>query len=493
MEDIYSNVSTLLFILLVAYVAGFAFYGIFASKEGSVSSEHYFAAKGTVGGIGGGVSLWATLFSAGTFVGGAGFFYTHGIGTLYFTILQYLIMGLTIYVFGRMLFRRAADMPENIYSPISVVLGKQNRAILRWVLVLIVFFFLIPYFSMQFAALGKLISSTTTISYPTVITLAVMAFIFYSFRGGLPFVIRTDWVQATLTVLPIFLLCYIFLNTGWSVSFSEFITDIDEVKNGELMDVPGPFGLFSVPFMLALGIAFGLAPIVQPQSSGRFISADSEKAITTMSFIVPIGGLFAILPAALFGLGGAVVFPDLNTGDEVLPAILSGVLPVVAALVLIGIVSATISTIDSLVITLGGVFSEALSQSGEKLANLDQKMTGQIFVALTVLCAFAASLNPPDLVAKLAILSASGIAHTFPVVAACLLRLPASYFLLCASITVGPFMFFLASFGVLPPDFGFSSLYEKSVPTFLVSFLVSLLFCGASLAVGQLAIVKRRT
>ena len=106
--------------------------------------------------------------------------------------------------------------------------------------------------------------------------------------------------------------------------------------------------------------------------------------------------------------------PGLANPAGATPALLaSGAVPVpVALLLMVGILSSAISTLDSIALTLGSVVARDLMPRGT--AEGRQVLTGRVVVVAVVLAAAFFALRRAGIVDQLAALSAAGLVVTVP-------------------------------------------------------------------------------
>ena len=73
-----------------------------------------------------------------------------------------------------------------------------------------------------------------------------------------------------------------------------------------------------------------------------------------------IFGVIYTLVAILWGFSATIMFPDLENVDLATPLLLSSdiVPPILGVIVMVGIMAAAISTIDSILLTLASVFAK---------------------------------------------------------------------------------------------------------------------------------------
>ena len=110
---------------------------------------------------------------------------------------------------------------------------------------------------------------------------------------------------------------------------------------------PDPIALITVVILTSLG-TWGL-----PQMIGKFYAIKSESMIQKGTLISTV---FAIIVAGgcyfLGGFGRLFITPDEMKGfDQIIPTMISGLAPIIVAVVIVLVLSASMSTLSSLVLT----------------------------------------------------------------------------------------------------------------------------------------------
>jgi SSS family solute:Na+ symporter len=117
----------------------------------------------------------------------------------------------------------------------------------------------------------------------------------------------------------------------------------------DLLTLPGPNGFFTPGMWFGMGIALSFGIVFQPHMMIRYYTAVDGKTIKWLGATTPIYLMTLYIPAALVGLGGAVVLPDLAIPDQVFPELLFRYAPAwLTGAILAGATAASMSTLDSI-------------------------------------------------------------------------------------------------------------------------------------------------
>lgn len=224
--------------------------------------------------------------------------------------------------------------------------------------------------------------------------------------------------------------------------------------NPGLLTLPGPKGLFTSPFLIASAIAIVLIPISQPQFTTRLVVLKSLKSVHKMAYAVGIFAILVILPTAFIGLYGAVKYPEASTADFLSNALLFDQAVPVAALAVVGLFAACLSTTNAQIFALGTELRSLLSGSDKR----DMRIT-KIGIVIFSLIVLVFSTYMSDELVLLARVSFTGTSMIAPVVlGAVIFKNPPKSLLILSSFALGYFVLSLAGFvpdrfGELPLDF----------------------------------------
>jgi SSS family solute:Na+ symporter len=141
------------------------------------------------------------------------------------------------------------------------------------------------------------------------------------------------------------------------------------------------------------------------------------RALRRMIFWVLGFGFVFTLIAVVWGFAALLIAPDLEAPAGATPALLgSGVVPLpVSLLLIVGILSAAVSTLDSIALTLGSMVARDLMRQ-EEGGDARQILIGRVVVVLVVLFAAFFALRNAPIVDQLAALSAAGLVVTVPAI-----------------------------------------------------------------------------
>ena len=336
------------------------------------------------------VGPWLTAFAYGTsyfsavvFVGYAGQFgWKFGIAATWAGIGNAIIGSLLAWV---ILGRRTRIMTQHLSSAtMPDFFGKRFRMpSLKIGASILIFIFMIPYTASLYNGLSRLFGMAFNIDYSVcVIVMAVLTAI-YVIVGGYMATAINDFIQGLIMLVGIVAVIGAVLASkgGLMASLNGLASVTDEtIPNGTVPGVfnsflgPDPVSLLGVVLLTSLG-TWGL-----PQMIGKFYAIRSEGAIhkgtviSTAFALVIAGGCYF-----LGGFGrlfsdeiGVVNGAPVGGYDAVIPTMLSSLSPFLLAIVIILVLSASMSTLSSLVLTSSSTVTLDLLK-GHVLRDMDEK------------------------------------------------------------------------------------------------------------------------
>ena len=389
------------------------------------------------------VGPWLTAFAFGTsyfsavvFVGYAGQFgWKYGLSSAWIGIGNAVIGSLLAWI---ILGRRTKLMTQHIESrtmPDFFGTRFQDQG-LRVVASIIAFVFLIPYTAGVYSGISRLFEMGFSIPYEYCVVIMSVLTAVYVILGGYKATAMNDFIQGIIMLFGIVAVIAAVLSAqGGLVAAVDKLAVIPSDADPNVIGGfaswfgPDPWGLLGVVILTSLG-TMGL-----PQMVGKFYSITDESAIkrgtvisTIFAFIVAGGcyflGGFGRLYDPVIGANGKIAF------DSIVPAMLVTLPDVLIALVVLLVLSASMSTLASLVLTsastmtLDLIYRDKKSLEGEvEEGTIDDVVAEKIerrkvvimrvlivfFIAISLLIA----LNPPTFIAQLMGISWGALAGAF--------------------------------------------------------------------------------
>ena len=331
------------------------------------SSDDFMLAGSSIGAVLGFLTFAAALFSAFTFMGMPDFFRVHGVGAWLFLAFSDGFMVFFLLWFAYKLRKTAKRIG---YKGISgMVADAYQNKWAGYLLFFSSFIFLVPYVSIQIRGISIFLDA----SFPSLVPSWVWAvgtvviMLVYAQIGGLKAIVFSDAIQALLLLVVIWIIGTVCLQKagGLGTMFATL-----KETNPDLLSLPGPKGLFSIQFLIASALSIILIPVSQPQFTTRLVVMKDLPAVHKMAYAVGIFAILVIIPTAFIGFYGAIKYPDANTSDFLTSALLSDQMAPVAALAVVGLFAACLSTTNAQIFALGTEIRSLLKGEDKKVMNI---------------------------------------------------------------------------------------------------------------------------
>ncbi len=380
--------------LIVAYFTMLVHHALAGRKE-SRSVDGYLVASRNLGGVVIALSFYATFMSTNTFIGASGKSWEHGLS---WCVGGLVLTGLAC-VSWIVVAPRFVPLTRK-YGSLTVAdfLGThyESPSVRRLAGVIIAFssvLYLIAIYR------GASLAVETFLGLPYVWCVIVTAVIVtgYTLIGGFKSVVMTDAVQGTLMLIGAVALFVTALSAGGGMT--KILERLEEV-DPSLASLSNYEGLTAA---LAYSIAVGVKYLVEPRQLSRFYGLKDAGALRTAAWIAPIAILvsyFCLLP--LGAMARAIVEPDaIADTDQVVPYLLGpgGLLgPIAGTLFLLVLVSAAMSSIDSVLLVAASTisrdvfrFAETTSRGGD---TTDEVHRTRVWIVIISLAAATFALLP---------------------------------------------------------------------------------------------------
>ena len=341
-------------IVLIIYFAILIGIGFYCRK-------HATDVKGFVLG-GRSVGPWLTAFAYGTsyfsavvFVGYAGQFgWRFGIAATWAGIGNAILGSLLAWM---ILGRRTRVMSQHLDSAtMPQFFGQRFQSpSLKIAASAIIFVFLIPYTASLYNGLSRLFGMAFHIDYSVCIIIMAVLTGVYVIAGGYMATAINDFIQGIIMLVGIVVIVAAVINSKGGMAAA--LDGMARVSDPSVSDTPGIFASFFGPEpmnLMFVVILTSLGTWGLPQMVQKFYAIRDEESIKKGTFISTVFAL--IVAGGCYFLGGfGRLFSDqidIATGgyDSIIPTMLENLSPALLALTVILVLSASMSTLSSLVI-----------------------------------------------------------------------------------------------------------------------------------------------
>ena len=405
------------------------FFGIMIAT-GFYCRKHSTDVEGFVLG-GRSVGPWLTAFAFGTsyfsavvFVGYAGQFgWKYGIAATWAGIGNALLGSLLAWA---VLGRRTRIMSQHLNSATMPQFfeSRYDSKALKLAASVIIFVFLIPYTASLYNGLSRLFGMAFDIDYSIcVIVMGILTGI-YVIAGGYMATAINDFIQGIIMLVGIVAVIAAVLKGQGGLM--EALKGLGQITDPAVSDTPGVFNSFFGPDpvnLLGVVLLTSLGTWGLPQMVQKFYAIKSEKAINKGMII---STLFALVVAGgCYFLGGfGRLFSDkidLAAGgyDSIIPTMLSDLPSLLIAVVVVLVLSASMSTLSSLVLassstlTLDFIKGTVVKDLGEKKQLLIMRILIAVFIVVSAVIAIVQYNSNITFIAQLMGVSWGALAGAF--------------------------------------------------------------------------------
>ena len=381
------------------------------------------------------VGPWLTAFAYGTsyfsaviFVGYAGQFgWKYGIASTWVGIGNALIGSLMAW---GILGRRTRIMTQHLSSAtMPEFFGKRfGSPALKIAASAIIFIFLIPYTASLYNGLSRLFGMAFNIDYSVcVIVMAILTGV-YVIAGGYMATAINDFIQGIIMIFGIIAVIAAVLKSQGG--FLAALDGLAEISDPTVSAAPGVFNSFFGPDplnLLGVVILTSLGTWGLPQMVQKFYAIKNESQVnkgmiisTVFAFIVAGGCYF-------LGGFGRLFTEKLNPAngvpsggyDAVIPTMLSGLPDILIAVVVSLVLSASMSTLSSLVLTSSSTLTldflkdNVIKDMDEKKQVSVMRALIVVFIAISVVLAIIQYKSSVTFIAQLMGVSWGALAGAF--------------------------------------------------------------------------------
>lgn len=399
--------------LLLLFFATMAAIGVYARRK--VRSVGDFVLGGRE------IGPWLTAFAYGTsyfsgvvFIGYAGQFgWAYGVSATWIgignaligSLLAWVVLGRRTRIMTRHL--RSSTMPEFFQK-------RYESGAIKIVASIIIFVFLVPYSASVYKGLSGLFSQAFHIDYIYCIWGMAVLTALYVILGGYLATAINDFVQGVIMLIGIAAVIAAVLNGQGG--FMEAINRLSQIESETAATAnqlgayasffgPDPLNLLGVVILTSLG-TWGL-----PQMVHKFYAIKDERSIKTGTVISTIFALVVAGGSYFNGAFGRLYVADpasVGGYDGIVPAMLSGQLgDFLMGVVVLLVLSASMSTLSSLVITSSSTFVLDFVK-GRMVKNMSEKrqmLLIRVMCAFFILVSVLLAVNPGQLITSLMSLS----------------------------------------------------------------------------------------
>jgi len=399
--------------VLIIYLAILAALALWSRRETHTLSGYYLAGKK--------LPYWVVAFSTNAtgesgwlLLGLSGMGYLVGMQAYWVLVGEFLGIAASWWIIARRL-KEFGDQTDSITVPDVLAAKFEDKwHLVRGVAVVIILVMVTTYVTAQAVATGKAFSSFLGMDYTSGVIVGSAIIIGYTFVGGYKAVAYTDVVQGVLMLLGLIAVpvAAIIASGGWG-----------EVQSNLTLQDPALIDMFAVadggkPVLIAIAsfIAIGLPFLGVPQLLVRYMSARDDGEIKKAR-IVSLAVLFVFTSGAVTaGVAGRALFPGLADNETIFPVLSSNLFPeVISGMLLVVVLSAIMSTVDSLLLLASSsVVRDAYQRIiGAAKSEASLSNYGKFVTVIIGVIAIVMGIQEPRVIFDFVLASWSGLGSAF--------------------------------------------------------------------------------
>ena len=397
--------------VLIVYLGILAALAIWSRRETHTLAGFYLAGKK--------LPFWVVAFSTNAtgesgwlLLGLSGMGYLVGVQAYWVVVGEILGIAASWWLVSRRL-KALGDETDSITVPDILTAKFHDKGhLIRLVAVLIIVVMVTTYVTAQMVATGKAFSSFLGMDYATGVVVGSVFIIGYTFVGGYKAVSYTDVVQGVLMLLGLIAVpAAAIIASGGLGSVEESLMQQDPKLLNMFAIADGPVWI-GIASLIAVGLPF----LGVPQLLIRFMSARDDGEILKARIMSVFVMLIFTAGAVTAGVAGRALFPGLEDHETIFPVLSSNLFPpVIAGMLLVVVLSAIMSTVDSLLLLASSAFVRDTYQKIMGSTESDERLSnyGKVFTVAVGVVAVVLGVQEPRVIYHFVLASWSGLGSAF--------------------------------------------------------------------------------
>ncbi len=409
-------------VVLIVYLGLLAAFAAWSRRETGTLSGFYLAGKK--------LPFWVVAFSTNAtgesgwlLLGLTGMGYAVGAQAYWVVVGEIVGIALSWGLISRRL-KRLGDEHDSITVPDVLASKFRDKGhLIRAIAVVIILTMVTTYMTAQMVASGKALSTFMGMDYATGVAVGGVIIIAYTFIGGYKAVSYTDVLQGILMLVGLIIVpvAAIYAGGGWSsISSNLAAQDPNFTNMFALTDSGGIRGWVAAISFVAIGLPF----LGVPQLLVRYMSARDDNELKKARIVSVLVLLVFTFGAVTAGIAGRALFPGLEDQETIFPTIANQLFPpVVAGVLMVIVLSAIMSTADSLLLLASSAVVRDTMQKILGSTKSDHQLAGygKIVTILVGILAIALAIPEAKFIFWFVLFAWSGLGAAFGPAVICLL------------------------------------------------------------------------
>ncbi|NLM09400.1 MAG: sodium/proline symporter PutP [Clostridiaceae bacterium] len=484
-------------IAMFAYMTLVVLIGLYYAKRANESSENFFIGGRTIGPWVTALSAEASDMSGWLLMGLPGVAYWFGLSDAIWTAI-----GLALGTYINWLFVAKRLRSYSAISGDSITIPdflsnrfKEKKKVIMTISALFILVFFTVYASSCFVTVGKLFNAIFGINYQLMMILGAVFVLFYVIIGGFLAESASDFMQSLVMIFALVVILSVGIFSAGGVSnivsnirqipgfFEFFGIATPLVEDGvqklsqagqPLFSQAGSYGFLSVISTLSWGLGYFGMPhvLLRFMAIRKLDELDKSRRIATTWCVI------SLVAAVAIGLVGRTLYPNalLTRSDAESIFVLMGsnlLPPLIAGIVMSGILAATISSSDSYLLIATSAVSKNIYHGiiRKKASDKEVMIVSRITLLLIAIVGIIIALDEGSVIFKIVSFAWAGFGATFgPIILFSLFWKRTTQSGAIAGMISGGSMVFIWNY-LIKPLGGVFDIYEL-LPAFVISCVV---------------------
>jgi len=400
-------------VVLIVYLGLLAAFAAWSRRETQTLSGFYLAGKK--------LPFWVVAFSTNAtgesgwlLLGLTGMGYAVGAQAYWVVVGEITGIALSWGLISRRL-KRLSDDHDSITVPDVLAAKFEDKGhLIRAIAVVIILTMVTTYMTAQMVASGKALSTFMGMDYATGVVVGGVIIIAYTFIGGYKAVSYTDVLQGVLMLVGLIVVpvAAIYAGGGWGSITSNLIAQDANFMNMFALEGGGIKGWVAAVSFVAIGLPF----LGVPQLLVRYMSARDDNELKKARIVSVLVLLVFTFGAVTAGIAGRALFPGLEDQETIFPTIANQLFPpVVAGVLMVIVLSAIMSTADSLLLLASSAVVRDTMQQILGSTKSDHQLAGygKIVTILVGILAIALAIPEAQFIFWFVLFAWSGLGAAF--------------------------------------------------------------------------------
>ncbi len=426
-------------IAMVLYIGVVVGIGLYYAKRANESSDNYLIGGRSLGTWVTAMGAEASDMSGWLLMGLPGVAYWSGLSDAVWTAI-----GLAVGTYLNWLFvaKRLRQYSHEAGDAITIPdflsnRFKENKKVIMTIAALFILIFFSVYAASCFVTVGKLFSTLFGSKYITMMIIGALFVVFYTYIGGFLAESASDFMQGIVMIIALTVVLITGVSHAGGVSaivenakaipgFFEFfgiarpqVADgVQQVgANGNpLFQEAGKYGFLTILSTLSWGLGyFGM-----PQVLLKFMAIKHSSELKRSRRIAIVWVIISLTAAVFIGAIGRLLFPTAlltqSASENVFILLSTSFLPpIIAGVVMAGILAATISSSDSYLLIAASAFSKNIYQGIMKKEATDKEVlrVSRITLLVIAIIAMIIAIDENSVIFKVVSFAWAGFGATF--------------------------------------------------------------------------------